>query len=466
MKTLRLAALVAAVGLLLAAGSARAGLTGYWPLDTLGPGNTFADATGQGHTATIHGTGVVTPAGHVGNALQFTGDINDRLLVSPEVDLGNAWTLSAWSKNFWSSSTWRTLFRGSNKYHPLLVQNGTNHLGTHGHPDSGFHDSGYVYVPGSGPGGWDHLVGVGEVNDTAFFLNGVYVGSSDFKPTDNLGAIGNNYGAGQKFSELLDDVAVWDEPLRVNQIQSLTTLAASPQSLPQADPLAGWWKLDETGGTAAADATGNGFHATVAGANWVNDPQRGRVLQLTGNLNDTVKLNRSVDIGDEWTITGWFKDLLDPSHWRTFARGETNHHPLLIENGGWELGTYENGGANFVGSGVDMSVYDDGLWHHIAAKGIGGSTLFYIDGGYVGQSGFQALTDVGSLGNNYTGGQKFSNYLDDLAVFNTALADWQIRGLGNGYFGPGNIPVPEPASLLVWSLLAGLGIGLAWRRRG
>jgi len=25
--------------------------------------------------------------------------------------------------------------------------------------------------------------------------------------------------------------------------------------------------------------------------------------------------------------------------------------------------------------------------------------------------------------------------------------------------------VPEPATLLIWSLLAGLGIGLRWRRR-
>ena len=53
--------------------------------------------------------------------------------------------------------------------------------------------------------------------------------------------------------------------------------------------------------------------------------------------------------------------------------------------------------------------------------------------------------------------------LDDLAVFNLALADWQISNVMR--LGPANYNVPEPATLLIWSLLAGLGIGVGWRRR-
>jgi len=39
------------------------------------------------------------------------------------------------------------------------------------------------------------------------------------------------------------------------------------------------------------------------------------------------------------------------------------------------------------------------------------------------------------------------------------------NGSDHGYIGNAQLVVPEPATLLVWSLLAGLGVGLGWRRR-
>jgi hypothetical protein len=49
----------------------------------------------------------------------------------------------------------------------------------------------------------------------------------------------------------------------------------------------------------------------------------------------------------------------------------------------------------------------------------------------------------------------------DLVTFNlSGLAD-----ADDGYYTLGVLPVPEPTTILIWSLLAGLGIGVGWRRR-
>jgi len=63
------------------------------------------------------------------------------------------------------------------------------------------------------------------------------------------------------------------------------------------------------------------------------------------------------------------------------------------------------------------------------------------------------------------------HYLGDIAeiiIFNRVLSPSEINSVGIYLESKYNIDtayVPEPSTLLVWSLLAGLGIGLGWRRR-
>ncbi len=75
--------------------------------------------------------------------------------------------------------------------------------------------------------------------------------------------------------------------------------------------------------------------------------------------------------------------------------------------------------------------------------GIGDMSQFRLGG--------DGLSDIGGF-------DAFGGWIDEAYFFNAALTDQEIANLFHGY-------VPEPATAMIWSLLAGLGIALRWRRR-
>jgi hypothetical protein len=91
-----------------------------------------------------------------------------------------------------------------------------------------------------------------------------------------------------------------------------------------------------------------------------------------------------------------------------------------------------------------MKIYQNGvLWH----QGNAGVALGTIVNGFVGRD---------PDGNYYDG------LIDDFAVWDEALAPQYIKALA-GTASP--LSIPEPSTILIWSLLALLGIGVGWRRR-
>ena len=107
---------------------------------------------------------------------------------------------------------------------------------------------------------------------------------------------------------------------------------------------------------------------------------------------------------------------------------------MIIQKSSGEIGVWN--GA-FRSSGVNVSSFDDGQWHSIAAVGSQGNTAFYIDGIMVGEvTGHQGTGDVYSVGNFQGGGQAFSDYLDDFQVFDRALDAGEIAGLHGDNFSP------------------------------
>jgi hypothetical protein len=196
--------------------------------------------------------------------------------------------------------------------------------------------------------------------------------------------------------------------------------------------LVGWWKFDETSGTIARDASGNGNDGTIKGDPiWVVGKIEG-ALQLDGD-GDYVDVG-SVGISgtDPRTIAGW-------------ARASTTAIP------GWTTvfgfapdsstdGTYfdveVDDAGNYVGhiygwESVICAV--DTQWHHFAATYDGGTGSWYLDGQFIGsEAGAIATIDQVRIGARLSNSHYFPGLVDDVRIYNKVLTLEEIKKLMAG----------------------------------
>ncbi len=173
------------------------------------------DESGRGYTAvptniTYESTGL-----RGGSAL-FTDPSSVFKIGTAGVDLGSAWTVSAWFKGLVDSTDHNTLFRGFMTDHQIIVAGNTSNLGYWG--AGGFVDSGYDLVPTAVAGGWHQLTAVGSGGSTKYYLDGKHVGTSNQQGENNVYAIGNNRSGPQKFADQLDEVYLYNKALTAAQV--------------------------------------------------------------------------------------------------------------------------------------------------------------------------------------------------------------------------------------------------------
>jgi len=113
--------------------------------------------------------------------------------------------------------------------------------------------------------------------------------------------------------------------------------------------------------------------------------------------------------------------------------------------------------------------------HILTVEGLGSGTVALADGlEILNRSGsffHYDLTGSVGIGGALYGGREYIGNLAELIVYEGALSDWQLNHVGGyleqkyGLDTAFQFVVPEPCTLVVWSLLAGLAIGAARRRR-
>ena len=173
------------------------------------------------------------------------------------------------------------------------------------------------------------------------------------------------------------------------------------------------------------------FGVMKDGAGWTIAGKYGGGLAIPRSRN-TARMEiqeAGIMLGPEWSVSIWFKELYPVGSWRTMFRGFSNDHQVIIGNDNDQLGTFLNASAGFVGSGFMMKPADYEDWHHIAAIGKGGETIFYVDGRQVGKSAGQSQTQIWQVG-AYPG-QRFAATIDEMAVFSTALDDAGVKAIMN-----------------------------------
>ena len=208
--------------------------------------------------------------------------------------------------------------------------------------------------------------------------------------------------------------------------------------------LVGWWKLDETDGTVAADSSGNGNSGKLIGdAKWQpSDGKTGGAISLDGD-GDYIEIANepNFDITGQITISAWVKaNQLDKEYQAIVTKGDSawriqrnqDQDTLEFACSGLQV---QNG--NQYGALYGTKTINDGKWHHITGVYDGEKMYIYMDGIVdVSQSASGAIATndypvfIGE--NAQETGRCWCGLIDDVRVYNYALSEDEILSLYNG----------------------------------
>ena len=208
--------------------------------------------------------------------------------------------------------------------------------------------------------------------------------------------------------------------------------------------LVGYWPFD---GNSDPQPDLSGFAndaSVVAGATWVDDVDRGGVMEFSGNdpyleAADSESLSITGDI----TIAAWVK-VTDYSNWRGIvgkSAGPGGNLPasydlyLVLNDGRARLYSGSPSGFGQVTGGTAPV---SGEWHHVAVTRIGDEVSFYYDGQLDGQGvTTQPMLDSDAtlrIGNRTDLVTDFLGRMDDVAIFDGGLSPGQIIAIMEGDF--------------------------------
>jgi hypothetical protein len=237
-----------------------------------------------------------------------------------------------------------------------------------------------------------------------------------------------------------------------------------------ADPdLIGYWKFDETSGTTAQDATGNGNDGTLNG-----DPQ-----WVAGELGGALEFDGEgdyVDIGNDpiFNITGqitvacWIKVSQFTDSWQAiFTMGDDSwrlQRQTTTDNLCWAC-------TGVTGTPGDWWLYgdvnvNDGEWHHTAGVYDGSKYYLYVDGDLDASKDTSGTMSISSYpvligANAQQSGREFEGLIDDVRIYKRALNETEILGVMSG--GGAEYPLasgPVPAD---GAIHPDTWVNLSWR---
>ncbi len=211
---------------------------------------------------------------------------------------------------------------------------------------------------------------------------------------------------------------------------ALTDATTLPPS-ETARKLVGWWRLDETTGTTAADSSGNGNDGTMVNSLTADTSSISGVVSnglafLDNNEIINVTDNPSIDITGQWSASAWMK--ADRTASTNFALRKNNSYILSLAFPSNEV-CAGVAGASFCGG----TYPDDDEWHHIAASynDQTDTITLYVDGVSVASN--TSYADVMTTSNdNFVigdGAGRLPQAIDDVRVYNFALDANQIAEL-------------------------------------
>mgnify|MGYP001426074720 CR=1 FL=1 len=332
-------------------------------------------------------------------------------------------------------------------------------------------------------GQWHQVTGTQGPNGMVLYVDGVRVGRNGVTTNqgytgywrvggDNLGAWpsqpSSNYFAGT-----IDDVSVYGSALTAQQVAAQYVASGRTPDLPPSptdtygkavydDGPSAFWRLDETSGTSAADASGNqnpaGYVGGVTQGGGSAIGSQGTSTALNG-ANGNVAQSNAQTSPSSYTEELWFKTtttsggkIIGFGNAQTGNSSNYDKHVYMTNSGQLIFGVWNNG-PDIVTS---PQRYNDGDWHYLVASQGSGGLALYVDGQLVGSnpaSANQGYNGYWRVGGDNLGGwpsQPSSNYfagsVDEVAIYDFALTGEQISAhyAAAGHTGP-DITAPTAA---------------------
>ena len=401
--------------------------------------------------------GLTTSLGKYGSdAFTFGTSGGNSMALSSVINLSTGiYTFSAWFYNLRADTTtgdMKALIKKSgqgllNAHYPIYIHN-NQELGVYRNGGGDFTSTGYSMAHLEGDQQWTHIAVVADGTNSTFYINGVQAGNSIAKViTQSVARIGG-YGHGdQTWSEAIDELAYWGSTLTAEQIATiynssdkLSVLAPVPPvtpSIPSAPNL--YFDGSSTSSQIGSNSvTFNGASAALTTSLGKYDSNAFTFGTSGGNsmsLSSVISLSTGVYTFSAWfynlradTSTGDMKALIKKS-----GQGLANaHYPIYIHNN-QELGIYRHGSGAFTSTGYSTAHLEgDQQWTHVAVVADGTNSTFYINGVQAGNVIAKVITqNVSVIGGYSHGDQTWSEAIDELAYWDSALTEGEILGIYN-----------------------------------
>jgi len=260
----------------------------------------------------------------------------------------------------------------------------------------------------------------------------VYWGTS---PGD-LKLLGKVEQVGAKVSQLKCNTKYY---WRVDGVRADGSAISGPVCSFTTGGLAGWWKLDETEGTKAADSSDN-HHDGVVHGNPTWQPRGGKMggaLQFDG-MQDFVDTGWAADLAT-WTVALWVKSPSSPAS-TPVSSGPVDRQANFQINWNHRKSELRGAAALRIGEtwhGASFGGLDPGTWYHLTATFDGQSLKTYKDGVLVsensGASGRPAQEPATlRLGRNGVAEGYFAGTIDDVCIFTYAFHANEVKALYSG----------------------------------
>jgi Concanavalin A-like lectin/glucanases superfamily len=409
------------------------GFVGYWKLNQVS-GTTATDSTIFARNGTVYGgANWSTRCSGVGD-FNFNGTSNYISIPNASnLQPTSSLTMAGWIRgdSWGSGSNVNAILRkgeaNPNNYQ-LAIADGRVTLYLNDSDSAGIRGNTVL-----NPDQWYHVAATWDGATAKIYVNG----QLDNTPVAHASTIGTDtrplYIGGQpgsdQFKGSMYDVRLFNRALTQSEINGFMGVG-------------GYWKLDETSGTMAADASGKGLNGTIVGTpSWAAGKIDGAVY-LDGNTK--VEINSVFGAPRNVTFTAWANlDARDGNGSEVVSIGD--YFALRLDNTPTSSYAFFYNGTDWTTLSFNQSFEGRG-WHFFAVVFNDDDNTFtiYVDGiqaaimntsQSVVWTGLGTTTAIGRHGNNQTAFD-FTGRIDDVHIYTCALCPEDIQELyGDSGFG-------------------------------